>query len=315
MSEKKNNKIVVIGAGNVGETIAYTLMIRELANEIVLVDVNKERAHGSALDIAHGTAFYDQITVRDGDYDECADADLIIITAGIGRKPGQTRLELAQTNVGIARDIAKNIMKYADNPLLLVVSNPVDVITMAIKEETGLPTNRVIGTGTSLDTARIRYLISRECGVNIRDVVAYVLGEHGDSQVTLWSRVRIGGITLPGYVNQLGIDLDHDALAAEARDSGAEIIAGKGATYNGVSMAASRIVEAIMKDENAVLAVSHVLEDEKFNAWKGVAFSVPCIVNREGIKQVVYINMDYNEREALDHSADTLRDFWKGLNE
>lgn len=262
MAKKRKDKIVVIGAGNVGETIAYTLMIRELANEIVLIDLNEKRAQGSALDIAHGTAFYDQITVRSGGYEECADANLIIISAGVGRKPGQTRLELAKTNISIATSIARSIMEYADNPLLLVVSNPVDILTMAIQKETGLPPTRVIGTGTSLDTARLRYLIARECGVSISDVCAYVLGEHGDSQVSLWSRVRIGGISLTGFTSQLGIKLDYKAISMEAKDSGAEIIAEKGATYNGVAMATSRIVEAIVKNEHAVLAVSHVLGEE-----------------------------------------------------
>ncbi|MCH1983919.1 L-lactate dehydrogenase [Ruminococcus sp. OA3] len=312
MAKKRKDKIVVIGAGNVGETIAYTLMIRELANEIVLIDLNEKRAQGSALDIAHGTAFYDQITVRSGGYEECADANLIIISAGVGRKPGQTRLELAKTNISIATSIARSIMEYADNPLLLVVSNPVDILTMAIQKETGLPPSRVIGTGTSLDTARLRYLIARECGVSISDVCAYVLGEHGDSQVSLWSRVRIGGISLTGFTSQLGIKLDYKAISMEAKDSGAEIIAEKGATYNGVAMATSRIVEAIVKNEHAVLAVSHVLGEE-FGDWEGVAISVPCIVNEDGIKQVVNINMEDYEKAALNRSAETMQEFWNNV--
>ncbi len=312
MAKTRKDKIVVIGAGNVGETIAYTLMIRELANEIVLIDLNEKRAQGSALDIAHGTAFYDQITVRSGGYEECADANLIIIAAGVGRKPGQTRLELAKTNISIATSIARSIMEYADNPLLLVVSNPVDILTMAIQKETGLPASRVIGTGTSLDTARLRYLIARECGVSISDVCAYVLGEHGDSQVSLWSRVRIGGISLTGFTSQLGIKLDYKAISMEAKDSGAEIIAEKGATYNGVAMATSRIVEAIVKNEHAVLAVSHVLGEE-FGDWEGVAISVPCIVNEDGIKQVVNINMEDYEKAALNRSAETMQEFWNNV--
>ncbi len=203
-------------------------------------------------------------------------------------------------------------MEYADNPLLLVVSNPVDILTMAIQKETGLPPSRVIGTGTSLDTARLRYLIARECGVSISDVCAYVLGEHGDSQVSLWSRVRIGGISLTGFTSQLGIKLDYKAISMEAKDSGAEIIAEKGATYNGVAMATSRIVEAIVKNEHAVLAVSHVLGEE-FGDWEGVAISVPCIVNEDGIKQVVNINMEDYEKAALNRSAETMQEFWNNV--
>src|SRR5699024_9292597 len=251
---------------------------------------------------AHGSRFYDQITVRAGGYEECADASIIIISAGVGRKPGQTRLELAQTNISIAKSIARSIMEYAENPLLLVVSNPVDVLTMAIQKETGLPSNRVIGTGTSLDTARLRYLIGRECGVSISDVIAYVLGEHGDSQVPLWSRVRLGGISLKGFTEQLNINIDYDAIAAEAKDSGAEIIAEKGATYNGIAMATSRIVEAIVKNEHAVLAVSHVLGDE-FGEWAVISMSVPCIVNANGSDKSVNIKMEDYESEYLKINA------------
>ena len=315
MAKKNQNKIVVIGAGNVGETIAYTLMIRELANEIVLVDINAKRAQGSALDIAHGTAFFEQITVRSGGYEECEDANIIIVAAGVGRKPGQTRLELAKVNVSIASEVAKNIKKYANDPIVIVVSNPVDILTMAIQKETGYSQNRVIGTGTSLDTARLRYLVGRECGVNVKDVIAYVLGEHGDSQVALWSRVRLGGISLSGFQSQFGMKLDHDAISKEARDSGAEIIKEKGATYNGIAMATSRIVEAIVKNEHAVLAVSHLLVGEKYGAWEGIAMSVPCIINENGIQKSVYINMDDDEKVAMDKSAETMRDFWNSLQD
>lgn len=312
---KNKNKIVVIGAGNVGETIAYVLMIRELANEIVLCDINEKRAKGSALDIAHSTAFFEQITVKHGGYEECADANIIIVAAGIGRKPGQTRLELAKVNVSIATDIAKNIKKYADDPIVIVVSNPVDILTMAIQKETGYAPNRVIGTGTSLDTARLRYLVGRECGVNIKDVIAYVLGEHGDSQVALWSRVRLGGVSLQGFTEQFNLNIDHEAISKEARDSGAEIISAKGATYNGIAMATSRIVEAIVRNENAVLAVSHLLVGKKYGSWEGIAMSVPCIINENGIQKSVYINMDDNEKEGMDKSAETMREFWNSLQE
>lgn len=163
MKNTHRDKIVVIGAGNVGEAIAYTLMVRKQANDIVLIDVNEDRAKGAAIDIAHGTSFHKQVWVRQGGYEECKDAQMIIITAGIARKPGQTRLELAKTNVSIVRSITENIMKYAENPLLLVVSNPADIITKAVQETSGLPANRVIGTGTSLDTARFRYKYKASC--------------------------------------------------------------------------------------------------------------------------------------------------------
>ena len=313
--EKNKNKIVVIGAGNVGETIANVLMVRELANEIVLCDINEKRARGCALDIAHGTAFFEQITVRQGGYEECADANIIIVSAGVGRKPGQTRLDLAKVNIGIATDVARNIKKYAEDPIVIVVSNPVDILTMTIQKVTGYDPKKVIGTGTSLDTARLRYLIGKECGVSVKDIIAYVLGEHGDSQVSLWSRVRLGGVSLAGFTEQFNMNLDHEAISKEARDSGAEIIAEKGATYNGIAMAVSRIVEAIVKNENAVLAVSHLLANPKYGPWAGVAMSVPCIINENGIQKSVYINMDDDEKAAMDRSAQTIRDFWNSTQE
>lgn len=193
MTNETSNKIVVIGAGNVGETICYTLMLKAQVGEIVLVDLNEDRAKGAALDISHGTAYYSQVRVRQGGYEECADAKIIIVTAGVPRKPGQTRLELAKVNTGVARSIAKNIMKYAKNPLIIVVSNPVDVNTYLIQKETGLPKERVIGTGTSLDTARFRYLLGERVKVDIRDIQGYILGEHGDTQVPIWSSVNVAG--------------------------------------------------------------------------------------------------------------------------
>ena len=175
MSITDKSKIVIIGAGNVGEAVCYTLMVRRQASEIVLVDINGDRAEGSALDIVHGTAFFHQVKVRNGGYEDCADAQIIILTAGVARKPGQTRLDLAKTNVSITRDIARRIMQYAVNPILVVVSNPVDVLTYVVQQETGLPANRVIGSGTSLDTARFRQMIGEACGVDVSNVTAYIL--------------------------------------------------------------------------------------------------------------------------------------------
>lgn len=306
----KKDKIVVVGAGNVGEAIAYTLMVRDQANDIVLVDVNEARAKGAALDIAHGTSFYKQIWVRQGGYEECADARLIIITAGVARKPGQTRLDLAKINVNIARDITKNIMKYADNPLLLVVSNPADIITKAVTEASGLPACRVIGSGTSLDTARFRYAISARMHVNVEDVNAYVLGEHGDSQVPIWSSANIAGFPLDDFAKQVNHKIDKAGVADRTKNGGAEVISLKGATFYGIAMAVSNLVQAIIKDDSAILPVAHVL-DEKFGDWAGVAFSVPCRLGWEGIEKTLMIPMNEEEKAAMDRSAQILKDFWE----
>lgn len=302
------DKIVVIGAGNVGEAIAYTLMVRVQANDIVLVDINEDRAKGAALDIAHGTSFFKQVWVRQGGYEECADAQVIIVTAGIARKPGQTRLELAKTNVSIIKGITENIMKYAENPLIIVVSNPADIMTMAVRQVSGLPSERVIGTGTSLDTARLRHNLSEQLQVNVEDVNAYVLGEHGDSQVPIFSSANIGGCPLEVYASEVGVTLNYQEIAERTKNGGAEVIGLKGATFYGIAMAVSNIVETIMKDDNALLPVAHVLDDS-FGDWAGVAASLPCRIGWNGIVQTHKIPMNEEEKEKMDKSVQILKEF------
>lgn len=312
MTESHKNKIVVVGAGNVGEAIAYTLMVRKQANDIVLVDLNEDRAKGAALDIAQGTSFFKQVWVRKGGYEECTDAQLIVITAGIARKPGQTRLDLAKTNVSIVRSITRSIMEHAKNPLILVVSNPADVTTAAVTEESGLPAGRVIGSGTSLDTARFRYFISEALKVNIEDVNAYILGEHGDSQVPVWSAANIGGVPIDEYAAQVGVNLDKAAISKRTKEGGAEVIQMKGATFYGIAMAVSNIVERIMKDESAILPVAHVLGEE-FGSWAGVAISMPCIVSWDGVEKTLELPMTEEEKEAMELSVKTLKEFQENV--
>ena len=306
------DKIVVIGAGNVGEAIAYTLMVRCLANDIVLVDLNEDRAKGAALDIAHGTSFFNQVWVRSGNYEECADAQMIIIAAGVARKPGQTRLELAKVNVSIVQSITENIMKYAVNPLILVVSNPADITTLAVQKASGLSPERVIGSGTSLDTARFRYLLSQKLQVNIEDINAYVVGEHGDSQVPIYSSANIGGFPLNDFAHQVGVEINEQELADRTKNGGGEIIGLKGATFYGIAMAVSSIVQAIMKDSSAIIPVAHVM-DESFGPWEGVAISLPCRIGWDGINQTLRIPMDYYEKSMMDASVNTLKEFAKEL--
>lgn len=306
------DKIVVIGAGNVGEAIAYTLMVRVLANDIVLIDVNEDRAKGAALDIAHGTSFFNQVWVRSGGYEECADAQMIIISAGVARKPGQTRLELAKVNISIMQNITENIMKFAENPLILVVSNPADITTLAVQKASGLSPERVIGSGTSLDTARFRYLLSQKLQVNIEDINAYVVGEHGDSQVPVYSSANIGGFPLKDFAHQVGVDINEQELAERTKNGGGEIIGLKGATFYGIAMAVSNIVQTIMKDNSAIIPVAHVL-DESFGPWSGVAISLPCRIGWDGINQTLRIPMDYYEKSMMDASVNTLKAFAKEL--
>lgn len=308
MKKTHRDKIVVIGAGNVGEAIAYTLMVRVQANDIVLIDMNEDRAQGAALDVGHGTSFFKQVWVRKGGYEECADAKLIIITAGIARKPGQTRLDLAKTNVSIVQSITRSIMEYAQNPLILVVSNPADITTMAVQKESGLAPERVIGSGTSLDTARFRYLLSKKLRVNVEDVNAYVVGEHGDSQVPVFSSANIGGFPLDDFASQIGVTLDKKELEERTKNGGAEVIALKGATFYGVAMAVSNIVETIMRDDSAIIPVAHIL-DESFGDWAGVAASVPCRIGWDGINQPLHISMNEEETAKMNGSVKMLKEF------
>ena len=314
MKTSHKDKIVVVGAGNVGEAIAYTLMIRKQASDIVLIDLNEARAKGDALDISHGTSFYNQVTIRQGGYEECADADIIIVTAGVARKPGQTRLDLAKVNVSIMRSVTESIMQYAKNPIILVVSNPADIITAEIQAISGLPANRVIGSGTSLDTARLRYNLSEALNVSVKDVQAYVLGEHGDSQVPIYSSAAIGGVSLDSAAEQMNVTLDKEDIAKRTREGGAEVIGLKGATFYGIAMSVSAIVETIMRDDNAVLPVAHVL-DESFGDWAGVPISLPCQIGAEGISKVLEVSMSDSEKEAMNASVQILKDFLNKVRE
>ncbi len=299
-------KIVIVGAGNVGEAVAYTLTLKHQATDIVIIDIDKAKAEGCARDIYHGTAYFEQLRIRSGSYEECRDAGIIIITAGAARKPGMTRLELAKVNIGIARSISREIMKYAEDPIIVVISNPVDLLTYAVQQETGLAPSRVIGSGAALDTARFRHLLGVTCGVDVRDVNAYIIGEHGDSQVPIWSRVAVAGQPLDCFCKcNGGIQIDKDEIASEVRDAGAQVIGMKGATFYGIALTTARIVECIVKDENSILAVSHVMTGEY--GLRNVAISLPCIIDGGGVKQIVNIAPTEKEISDVVTSARRLR--------
>ncbi len=308
------SKVVVIGAGKVGSTVAYTIMMNNLTSEIVLVDVDKGRARGEALDISHGIAYFKQLTIRDGDFEDCADADVIIVSAGVGRQPGQTRIDLARTNVAITRDILAKIMKYASNPIIMLISNPVDVLTYMVQKESGLPASRVIGTGTMLDTGRFRYLLSQHCKVDVRNVHAYIVGEHGDSEVPVWSRASIASKPFDEYCEDCPRrcqKINRQQIFEETRDGGAEIIKAKGATFYGIALAATRLLGAIMGDENSVLTLSTALNGNY--GISDVAISLPCVVNRNGIDRYLDIRMTEEELDQLRLSADKLKSVIKDV--
>jgi L-lactate dehydrogenase len=308
-----NGRVVVIGAGNVGATIAYTILMNDLTSEIVMIDVNKEKAQGEVLDMNHGLAYFKQVAIREGDYEDCADADVIIITAGVGRKPGQTRLELAQINTKIIRDITKNIMKYAKNPMIVVVSNPVDVLTYIVQKESGLPANRVIGSGTSLDTSRFKFLLSKECNIDVRNIHAYIVGEHGDSEVALWSHANVAGKPFDEFCNsnKHAYGIDRKKIFEETKNSGAEIIRLKGATFYGIGMSVARIVGCILGNEHAVLTVSTALDGQY--DLHDVALSLPVILGSNGVERYMDIYLSDEEYKELHDSADKLKESIKAV--
>ncbi|MDD6735709.1 MAG: L-lactate dehydrogenase [Clostridiales bacterium] len=307
-------KVVIVGAGAVGATTAFTLMLGGLFQEIVLIDINRDKAEGDALDIAHGVSFVKPVTVKSGDYSECKEADIVIITAGVPQKGGQTRLDLLKDNVALFKKIVKSIMEYAPSDVILMtVSNPVDILTYVTYRLSGLPKNQVIGSGTVLDTSRLKYMISRKTGVDARNCHTYIIGEHGDSEVAAWSVTNIGGMTMQEFCKYTGkCDLnDLDKMYNEVKNSAYEIIDKKGATYYAIAVAVARICECIAGDENSILTVSGIFEGEY--GISGVALSVPTMVGGNGVERIFEVPFSKEEMKGLRDSATTLSDLLREI--
>ena len=302
-------KIAIIGAGDVGTTIAYTLQISGLVTEIVLIDINQKLAQGQIMDMNHGLFFVPPVYLTAGNYSDCRSSDVIIITAGARQKTGESRMSLVERNATICRSIFDEIRPYNSTAVFLIATNPLDVITQVVIKHSELTRHQVIGIGTVLDSARFRYIISQYCHVDARNVHAYVIGEHGDSEVILWSQVRIGGTPLKEFSKESTYTcdpIDKESVTKDIRNSAYHIIEAKGATNYGVSLAVRRIVEAIIRDENSVLTVSTLLNGEY--GLDDVCLSVPCIINRKGIKSIVETTLDQSEERALKKSAEIIRD-------
>ncbi|MCU0785647.1 MAG: L-lactate dehydrogenase [Verrucomicrobia bacterium] len=304
-----SRKVVVVGAGAVGATFAYGLAMSGLADEIVLLDSNRDVAKGQALDLAHGQPFYPPVQIREGGPADYADAQLIVLTAGTKQQPSESRLKLTQRNARIIRDIVGEIARRNSPAILLVVSNPVDVLTYVAWKQAGGPRERVIGSGTVLDSARFRYLLSRHCGVDTHNVHAYILGEHGDSELPAWSMTHIAGVPIEQYCPRCAKCGDwkvaHQKIAEEVRDSAYHIIGYKGATNFAVGLALVRIAGAILRNQHSVLTVSTVLEGEY--GLRGVSLGVPCIISQQGVERILPATLRPEEQEALVKSAATLR--------
>lgn len=303
-----NRKVAIIGCGFVGAASGFALMESGLFSEMVLLDANKDKAEGEAYDIAHGIPFGRPMKIYAGDYDDIADAAIIIVTAGANQKPDETRLDLVHKNVEIFKSIIPEIAKRNYQGVLLIVANPVDILTYTAQKLSGFPENRVIGSGTVLDTARLKYALGEHLGVDSRSVHAFIVGEHGDSEIAAFSSANISGIPLDDFCELRG-HYDHSGstakIAEEVKNSAYEIISKKGATYYGIAMSVKRICEAIIRDEKSILPISTMMHGEF--GIEDVVLSMPAVVGREGYETKVPIVLDQDEVTRLHESANTLR--------
>jgi len=302
------SKIAIIGTGMVGASFAYAATITGLANEIVLINRTHKVAQGEAMDLNHCLSFVDPVNIYAGGYEDCADASLVVVAAGAASEPGQSRLELAAKNADITRKVVGNVMQHADNPVLLMVSNPVDVLTYVAVKESGLAPQRVLGSGTVLDTSRFRYLLAANCGIDTRNVHGYVIGEHGDSEVALWSRVNFAGVQMQNYCKTCDQQCPSDFrshIEKEVRTAAYQIIEKKGATYYAIGLAINKIVKAVLNDQKSALTVSTLAQGHY--GLSDVCLSLPCIVGRDGIEHIVDAELDTHEQQQLEHSASALR--------
>lgn len=316
MTEINSRKIAIIGCGFVGSACAFALMQSGLFSEMVLIDSNEERAEGEALDISHGLPFSKPMQIYSGTYDDITDAGIIAITAGAGQKPGESRLELVHKNVEIFKSIIPEISKRNYKGILLIVSNPVDIMTYTALKLSGLPSNQVFGSGTVLDTARLKYLLGEHLGVDARSVHAFILGEHGDSEIAAFSSANVSGIELKEFCDfACKTDKHEEAMKEIAEDvklSAYEIIKKKGATYYGIAMSVRRICEAIILDQKSILPIS-CLQNGK-NGIENVVLSMPMIVGKHGAERSVEISLSEEERQAIKNSADMLKGIIKTLD-
>ena len=307
MVEMNSRKAAIVGCGFVGSASAFALMESGLFSELVLIDADRNRAEGEALDISHGLPFSKPMQIYAGDYEDISDATVVIVTAGAGQKPGETRLDLVKKNVAIFKSIIPQIAKYNQSGILLIVANPVDILTYVAKQLSGFPDNRVFGSGTVLDTARLKYLLGEHLGVDSRSIHAFIIGEHGDSEIAAWSSANVSGVPLHKFCEMRG-HFEHEKATKEiaegVKNSAYEIIEKKRATYYGIAMSVKRICEAIVRDEKSILPVSSIQDTDEIS---GVALSMPAIVGKNGVEDLVPIELDADEKAALKQSADTLR--------
>jgi L-lactate dehydrogenase len=313
--ESLKPKIAIIGAGNVGSSFAFSLVIRGLAREIVLIDKNELLAKGECMDLNHGVSLAQPIKITAAGFEACEDADIIVITAGANQKPGQSRTDLVQSNVEIFKEIIPAISKYAGNAILLVVSNPVDILTYVTLKLSGFPVNRVIGSGTVLDTARFKFLISEYCKVDPTNIHAYIIGEHGDTELPVWSNANIGGMVIEDYCKDYvrfgNAKNELSQIFEQVKNAAYQIIMAKGATNYSIALALLKITKSILRNENSILPVSTLITD--YYGISDVCIGIPSIVNVKGVEQYLKLDLSDKEQELFKHSANTLKNILKTI--
>ena len=314
MAENKGGKkITILGAGNVGATIAYTFAVAGTCSDVILIDINKEKAKGEAMDIRQGVTFGHNVEIWDGTYDDAKDSDIVVVTLGLARKPGQTRIDLAQANVNIVKDVMPKIAQAAPDAIYVVVSNPVDIITYTILRCTNLSRSQVIGSGTALDTSRLRTSIADHVGLSPNSIHAYVFGEHGDTSMIPWSITNIAGIPMEDYCKEQDhADIDKDEIITEVRRAGSEVIKRKGATFYAIAMSVNKICDTILRDSNNIITVSTYLDG--VYGIEDVCLSIPCVIGAKGIERIVPPSLTDDEKEKLNASADALKSVIRQIN-
>jgi L-lactate dehydrogenase len=301
-------RVAIVGVGNVGATFAYALLLSGLASEIVLIDANRAKAEGEAMDLNHSVPFTHPTRIWAGDYPDCSGALVTVLAAGASQKPGETRLDLIKGNAAIWRTIIPEVVKHNSAGILLIATNPVDVLTYAAWRLSGLPSRRVIGSGTVLDTSRFRYLLSQHFGVDARSIHAYIIGEHGDSEVPVWSLANIAGMRLPEFCQAQNLPYDPHAMEeifVQTRDAAYRIIERKGATYYAVAAGLMRITQAILRNQSTVLSASSLINE--YYGISDVCFSLPTVINRGGVENGLRLELSPDEVNKLRHSAEVLK--------
>jgi L-lactate dehydrogenase len=299
------NRIAVIGCGHVGATSAYSLIVSGVAREVVFIDCNRELAEGEAMDLQHAAALARPVRVWAGDYSDAVDASIAVIAAGSGSWPGETRLDLLCRNVRVVRECMRHLLAAGFNGIVLMTTNPVDVLAQVAQSESGLLVERIIGSGTVLDTARLRAILGERLGLEARSIHAYVIGEHGDSEIAAWSAASVAGVGLKDYCASVGEYLDFDELLGQVRGAAPEIVRHKGYTSFAIASCVTRICEAILRDEHTVLPVSTMLKGQY--GISDVYLSLPCVVGRRGVERIIELPLDEEERAGLHASAEVLR--------